>query len=228
VRAAHNVKGRLIEASKRFGKIEHIVCSVPSGDYLLSFEALRRKVVEVLRECGVLGGALIFHGFRYDLQKRWYWSPHFHVLGFIRGGYARCRHCKGGNCYGCDGFEGKVYKCYRGNGYIVKALGERKTIFGTAWYQLNHATLRVGLKRFHVVTWFGVTGYSNFKGEGAGIGVVPCPACGEEMVRSVHVGKRRIVKDLGDVGYKSVFADEEFDEDGEPNYVEIAGGRGVE
>lgn len=36
------------------------------------------------------------------------------------------------------------------------------------------------------------------------------------------------VKDLGDASYKSVFAGEEFDESGEPNYVEVVGGRGLE
>jgi hypothetical protein len=45
------------------------------------------------------------------------------------------------------------------------------------------------------------------------------------MVRSVHVDKRRIVKDLGDAGYKSVFADEESDESDKPNYVEVVGSR---
>jgi hypothetical protein len=124
--------------------------------------------------------------------------------------------------------QGRCYRVYRDNGYIVRVLDERKTVFGTAFYQLNHATLRLGVKRFHVVTWFGVCGYNNFKGEGLGVGVVPCPACGEEMVRSVHVGKRRIVKDLGDAGYRSVFADEEFDEEGKPNYVEVVGGGRLE
>jgi ssDNA-binding Zn-finger/Zn-ribbon topoisomerase 1 len=121
--------------------------------------------------------------------------------------------------------EGRCYRVYRDCGYIVRVLDERKTVFGTAFYQMNHATLRVGLKRFHVVTWFGVCGYNNFKSEGVKGGVVPCPACGEEMVRSVHVGKRRIVKDLGDAGYKSVFADEEFDESGKPNFVDVVGSR---
>jgi len=93
---------------------------------------------------------------------------------------------------------------------------------------LNHATVRVGLKRFHVGTWFGKIGYNNLKGKRVKVevGVVPCPACGEEMVRSVHVGKRCIVKDLGDVGYESVFVDEEFDEFGKPNYVEVIGSGG--
>lgn len=147
-------------------------------------------------------------------------------MGFIEGsGYDRCRHCKGGDCYACDGVEGRCYRIYRNNGYIVRVLDERKTIFGTCWYQMNHATIRVGLKRFHCVNWFGVCGYNNFKGGKLKGGSIPCSACGEEMVRSVHVGKRRIVKDLGDVGYKSVFVDDEFDEGGEPNYVEVIGGR---
>lgn len=35
-------------------------------------------------------------------------------------------------------------------------------------------------------------------------------------------------KDLGHVGYKSMFVDEEFDESGKPNYVEVVGGREFE
>lgn len=52
--------------------------------------------------------------------------------------------------------EGRCYRVYRDNSYIVRVLEERKTIFGSGWYQLNHATVRVGVKRFHVITWFGV------------------------------------------------------------------------
>ena len=230
VRGAKTIVGRLETGAKRgFGKVEHVVVSVSEADHDLNESVLRKKCRDALLACGVLGGCMIFHGFRIDRERECLkWSPHYHSLCFVRGSYDRCRHCKGGDCYSCDGVEGRCFRVYRDNGYIVRVLDERKTVFGTAWYQMNHATLKLGLKRFHVVTWFGVTGYSNFKGEGAGAGVVPCPACGEEMVRSVHVGKRRIVKDLGDAGYKSVFADEEFDESGEPNYVEVVGGRGLE
>lgn len=230
VRGAKFIVSRLEVGVKRgFGKIEHVVVSVSEADRDLNESVFRKRSRLALLVCGVLGGCMIFHGYRIDRERNCLkWSPHYHVLGFIRGGYDRCRHCKGGDCYACDGVEGRCYRVYKDNGYIVRVLEERKTVFGTAWYQLNHATLRIGLKRFHVVTWFGVCGYNNFKGEGVGAGVVPCPACGEEMVRSVHVGKRRIVKDLGDVGYKSVFVDDEFDESGEPNYVEVVGGRGFE
>ncbi|MEM2105125.1 MAG: hypothetical protein QXV21_01470 [Candidatus Bathyarchaeia archaeon] len=226
VRGAKFIVSRLGDGVKRgFGKVEHVVVSVSKTDSNLDEAVLRRKCRDVSLVCGVVGGCMIFHGYRIDRERECLkWSPHYHVLGFVEGDYDRCRHCKGGDCYACDGVEGRCYRVYRENGYIVRVLDERKTVFGTAWYQLNHATVRVGLKRFHVVTWFGVCGYNNFKGEKVGVGIVPCPACGEEMVRSVHVGKRRIVKDLGDVGYESLFVDDEFDECGEPNYVEVNGG----
>jgi hypothetical protein len=55
-----------------------------------------------------------------------------------------------------------------------------------------------------------------------------CPACGEEMVRCAYRGKRHIAKNVGAVDYKAWFVDDEFDESGEPNYVEVVGGRGLE
>jgi hypothetical protein len=48
-----------------------------------------------------------------------------------------------------------------------------------------------------------------------------CPACGEEMTRSIHVGKDRIVRDVGNPEYVSVFVLPEFDENGDPNYVDV-------
>jgi hypothetical protein len=44
------------------------------------------------------------------------------------------------------------------------------------------------------------------------------------MTRSVYVGKRRIVKDIGSPDYVALFVDDEFDESGQPNYVEVGGG----
>ena len=60
----------------------------------MGYEDLRNKVVKILKSRGVIGGCLIFHGFRYNNVRLWYWSPHFHVLGFVLGGYSRCRNCK--------------------------------------------------------------------------------------------------------------------------------------
>jgi len=230
VRGAKFIENRLKEGVKRgLGKIEHIIISVPKADYDLPEYVLRKKCREFLKACGVVGGCMLFHGFRIDRERGCLkWSPHYHVLGFVLGGYDRCRHCRGGDCYACDGVLGKCYRVYRESGYIVRVLSERKTVFGTAWYQLNHATIRVGLKRFHTVTWFGVCGYNNFQRETAKIevAVVPCPICGGEMVRCFHVGKRFIPKNVGHKDYEVWFVDDEFDEDGKPNYVEVVGGRG--
>lgn len=212
IREAGNIEGRLAEAGKRFGLVEHVVASVPVRDYALSFEVLRGKVVKVLFGCGVVGGVLIFHGFRYNLRKHWYWSPHFHVLGFILGGYARCRHCKGGNCYACDGFEGRTYRAFRENGYIIKALGKRKTVFGTAWYQLNHASIKRGVVRFHVATWFGCCSYRKLKVTVEKRKAL-CPICQHDLVGIRYFGVKRIVMDRSSPEYRRD-SFEDYEEDG--------------
>jgi hypothetical protein len=43
------------------------------------------------------------------------------------------------------------------------------------------------------------------------------------MVKSLYVGKRHIVKDIGSPEYVPLFVDDEFDVFGEPNYVDFAG-----
>ena len=89
-----------------------------------------------------------------------------------------------------------------------------------AWYELNHATIRLGVRRFHAVTWFGVCGNRKFKSAKVTNKDV-CPVCKSEMVRAVYVGKRHIVKDVGHPDYVPLFVDDEFNEDGEPNYIEV-------
>jgi len=191
VREARSIEARLKEASKRFGLVEHIVCSIPPEDYGLSYEAMRRKVDKVLKSRGIIGCAKIFHAFRYDLNKHWYWSPHFHVLGFIFGGFSRCRRCdKEGRfrCYGCSGFKGKQVKGYRKDRYIVKVLSKRKSVYHTAWYQLHHSSIDVSKKRFHVVTWSGVVSYRKLKLTAERRKAL-CPICKHELVEHWYHGK---------------------------------------
>ena len=90
---------------------------------------------------------------------------------------------------------------------------------------MNHATIKLGIKRFHVVTWFGVCGNCKYKSQKA-MSENVCLACGDDLVRSAYVGKRHIVKDVGHAGYVSVFPFDEFDEDGAPNFIDFIGGRG--
>jgi hypothetical protein len=163
-READKISQRIAEASKHYGDAEHIIIPVPESDYgLAEFhnDKLRVKVKDVLFNRGVVGGCLIFHGFRYadylesiekDVLFGWRWSPHFHSIGFILGGYGKCRSCsklgKVGvySCAGCNGFEARTRRFYEKDNYLVKIKGERKTIFGTAWYQLNHSAIKVSPK----------------------------------------------------------------------------------
>ncbi|MCW4019351.1 MAG: hypothetical protein NWF00_11855 [Candidatus Bathyarchaeota archaeon] len=128
VREAKMIAARLVECSNRFGQVEHIIVSIPKSDYGLSLEESRRKAVHVvMKNRGIVGGVMIFHAFRYRNRdtllkgifypQGWYWSPHFHVLGYILGGYGKCRSCKFAkektfsDCRSCAGFEGKTRRC---------------------------------------------------------------------------------------------------------------------
>jgi hypothetical protein len=160
-READKIAQRIEVASKRFGKPQHIIVPVPESDFgLAEFhnDKLRVKIKSLLFDRGVVGGCLIFHGFRYanfqesiekDVLYGWRWSPHFHCIGFILG-YGKCRSCsklgKVGvySCAGCDGFEARTRRFYHKDNYLVKVMDERITVFGTAWYQLNHSAIKVG------------------------------------------------------------------------------------
>ena len=230
VRGAQSITGRLEEGVRRgYGKVEHVSVSVPPEDYGLPEKVLRKKARLALLDRGVNGGCMIFHGYRMNRSRGvLVWRPHYHALGFIEGGFDRCRDCGHvrEDCASCDGFKGREVRGYEKDRYIVKVFKERKTVFGTAWYQLNHSTVRVSaFSRFHCVTWFGVCAnrkYGSAKVESEDV----CPACGDEMVRCAYVGKRFIPRNVGDLGYKACFVDVELDEFGQPNYVEVVGSRG--
>ena len=229
VREANNIAARLRECSKRFGQVEHIIVSVPHKDYHLELKALRSKIVHnVMAKRGIIGGVVIFHGFRYRSRdvllkgilhsQGWYWSPHFHVLGYILGGYRKCRICrykKEGTfigCRACEHFEGRTRRCFDKDGYIVKVKEKRKSPVGTAWYQLNHASVKRGVKRFHVATWFGVCSYRKLK-------VTPelkkqvCPICQSDLKRLHYSGTKSFVCDRTADSYKQDTL-EDFMEDG--------------
>ncbi len=71
VREAKMIEARLVECSKHFGQVEHIIVSVPKSDYGLTLESLRSKAVHVvMKNRGVVGGVLIFHAFRYRNRVR--------------------------------------------------------------------------------------------------------------------------------------------------------------
>jgi hypothetical protein len=199
-REAHKIEARLAEGAKRFGLVEHAVASIPVKDYGLSYEVLRGKAVKALFVRGVVGGALLFHGFRFNRRKQWYWSPHFHVLGFVLGGYV-CRGCKKVCFKGCGKFEDKTRRCNESDGFIVKVLDKRKSVFWTAYYQLNHSSLKVNAERFHIATWFGVCSYRKLK-----VTIEKrkelCPVCGSGLFPLFYYGVKRFVLDRDSPDYR--------------------------
>lgn len=112
----------------------------------------------------------------------------------------------------CGGFEARTRELFEEDGYIVKVMGKRKTIFGTAWYQLHHASYKVGVKRFHVATWFGVVSYRKFKFTVEKRKEV-CPLCQIGLVKVRYSGSKQFVKDYHspDFEWESW---EDFEEDG--------------
>jgi len=224
VNRARSVESRLLEGEKRgYGEIEHCMVSVPVADRSLSESAMRKKARDALKNRGMSGGCLIFHGFRIDKERQVLtWSCHYHYLGFIRGGY-ECRGCTK-SCSGCSGFEARTREWFKKDGCIVRVHDKRKTVLGTAWYQLNHATIRLGVKRFHCTTWWGNCAKHKFKSPKVKAQSV-CAVCEEDMVKAMYMGKKRIVKDIGHVDYKPVFAFERLDENGELYFVPIVGSR---
>jgi len=228
-RRARSMVGRLDEGVKLgFGAVEHVVVSPPVCDRDLPEPVLRQKCADALADRGCTGHAAIFHGYRPDkVDPVLVWSPHYHALGYVEGGFDRCRECSHdrGDCEKCaTGFKGREVRGFKKDGYLVTIKGKRRTVFGTGFYQLHHSTIRLGVKRFHVVTWWGNVSYRKFKSVKVKADS-PCPACEGEMTKSIHMGCRYIVKDVGSPDYVSLFPDFEFDVSGLPNYVDRVGDR---
>jgi hypothetical protein len=157
------------------GKIIHVVAS-PKLKRGVAFNRLRAECYRILRKHGVLGGSVIFHPFRQlKNSKRWYLSPHFHVLGY--------------------GWVVKTKEGYENHGWVVKNIGIRKTVSGTALYQLSHCGIR---KNFHSVTWFGHLSYNKLR-------VPPrpepeketCPICGKVLRPLYYFGKEELPTEEG-------------------------------
>jgi hypothetical protein len=228
-REAGAIEARLLEAEKQYGKVEHIVASVPPERYGLDFKPMRALTLEAAKRRGIIGGCMIYHAFRENKNTGyWYFSPHWHILGVIDGGY-KCRTCVKKFCSTCHGFEAHTRECFKKDGYIVKVAvdkeglgeaGERKSIFKTARYQLSHASIRTDCKRPQVVSWFGVCSYRKLKAK-----YVPkkasCPYCGGALVRLHYIGNKCFCIDRN----SSAFVPESHDdlkEDGVVIFLEAA------
>ena len=146
----------------------HIVLSVSAWDCDLDYSKMKQKARKILREIKIRGGSLVFHPFRFNKKLRcWYYSPHFHVVGF--------------------GFlpKGSLIETYHQNGWFVKYLGVRKSVFATFYYLLSHCGIKHGKR---AITWFGDLSYSKLEKEifhhkGT------CPLCARKLVDIYYKGE---------------------------------------
>jgi hypothetical protein len=242
-RQARHVADRITVLERELGmKAEHIIWSCKSDDYALPFDKLRAKMRRDLKACGVLGGYEIFHMERFakwyeaklrGIPQGWRLSLHFHIIGFIEGGMAKCRGCNKhkSECLNCSGFDGRARRVHfgyvdgagrkhAGNGAIIKVKDARKSIWGTAYYQLNHATVRVGVKRQNVGVWFGVAGKRKLKLKNEERFRYKCPLCEHFLVHGVFVGE--FDPDGGDRLLHEGECDF-YDSRGNPQFAEVSG-----
>lgn len=237
LRLSHKGKARLEATSKmlevsspKSSEILHIVVSISPKDYgILDEKVLRAKAVKALKELRIIGCGLIFHGSRHrryeQIRSNVFrqiatdWSPHYHLVGFIQNGY-ECYDCKRkSNCLaGCGGFDDRRWQYYQKTGIYVKVLAKRKTIFGTLSYQLNHASIRQGVERAHIITWMGICAYRKMKVEDVK-SKGTCGICGHELKQFLYSGKHCFVTARDAFGYMHESL-EDYREDGVVVWIE--------
>ena len=157
----------------------HLTVSVPVLDWGLSLVEKRKKVYRALKMVHCLGGMLIFHPKRQKENGEWFYSPHFHVIGY--------------------GWIVDVRANYVHSGYIVKNIGVRKTVEGTIFYQLSHCGIS---PEHHTVTWFGALSYGKLHVSKGEVEKSECPICGGELHRLTWIGKGECcLPDVEGVGF---------------------------
>jgi len=168
-RQSNRATRRIEKFEKQTGKrVKHIVLSIPKWEHHRSYQELKKKANLIQKEIGCLGGARIFHPFRYkESCREFYYSPHFHIVGI---GPIRSR---------------AVAKVASKFGWFIKDVGIRKSVFQTFYYLLSHCGIR---KRFHVLVWFGDASYSKLPSEKEPDTTI-CPLCNDKLVPIYHEGE---------------------------------------
>jgi hypothetical protein len=102
------------------------------------------------------------------------------------------------------------------SGYIVDVKGERKSVHGTAWYQLHHCSIIKGKKKFQPVRWFGVCAKNKLKLKKEDRIKDECPICGHELVELQYVGGGNPLEEY----WITEFFDNLYDEHGHIKWIE--------
>jgi len=149
--------------SKKTSK--HIIISVPKWHWYKPKKELAKNVYNVLKKVHAVAGLVVFHPFRYNkIDQIWYYSPHFHCLGF--------------------GWIENTKELFFESGYIVKNLGKRDSVFGTIYYQLGHAGIK---KHNHTLVYFGECSYSKMHVDESNEESRKCPYCKEFLTELDYV-----------------------------------------
>ena len=167
-REANAATTKIEEFKKQTGQTPlHVVLDISNWDSEKDFKDMKKKARHILGQIGIVGGILVFHPFKFNKKLRcWYYSPHFHSVSF-------------GNIP-----QGKITTSYYENGWIIKYLGPRKSIFSTMYYLLAHCGVKT---RVSSVSWFGGLSYGKVKSVKEQ-NHNTCPACGRKTVDLYYSG----------------------------------------
>ncbi len=144
----------------------HLILCVPSSQRNLPIKLLRKRMVQITKIAKMNGAAVVFHPFRFDRKvRRWYYFPHFHLIGF--------------------GDKRKLPMAYGKFGWFVKYSEERRSVFQTFCYLLSHCGVKKGS---HSLTWIGSLSYSKLKLEKESDSTI-CPLCNDKLVPIYHEGE---------------------------------------
>lgn len=121
----------------------HIAFSLPLSEYSLSLKEWRKKLSNIMKDLGMFGGAAIIHSHRRERhdKSRYYFSPHFHVVGFGE-------------------IRGKIPLMRQKYGWEIFYLKERRSIFQTFCYLLSHAGIKKGCRS---MIWLGELSYNKLQ-----------------------------------------------------------------
>lgn len=149
-----------------------------------SYVNLRRELYDICHRVGLNGGVVIFHPKRRECgccggkiphkadkcpecgfeQFKWYFSPHFHILGF---GWV------------VDG--DKIEEIYDKTGWVVVNKGVRRSVGGSVYYLLSHSGFS---DRWKTITYFGDCKDADFWLSDVGCNsenIEKCPYCGRVL-----------------------------------------------
>jgi hypothetical protein len=172
---AGKIEHRLASVGRKMGLVIHVTVSPSIDAWVMSYEKLRAKAYFVAKKSGFRGGSCIFHPFREDDNGFWYFSPHFHLIGY--------------------GWIQNTAEGFDSHGWIVKNIGVRESVSGTALYQLSHCGIHPD---FHSVTWFGKLAYNKLSVRQKEPEKHICPACKRELEQLTFLGRDEQIPDKED------------------------------